>query len=413
MDAIRQPEAPERRGSIAAQDRHPRRADGAAQTSRRADRAASVPPRVRVDEGESTMTSEPTPRLQLYEELLRRLASGVRSTQLYARITRCSRETSTGSSPRSSSAAAKRRRSRSASSTTSSSSRTRRCRRPARHEGIDRAARANGIERITFERGVSAEEIIGFIDAHLGADDEEPAQPGSAWGFPHIKVGQMAADERRKERHRRGHGGDPRLYRARSRPPRPPGKARPPRANPTCRRRCRRSKGSRDAVTQNRTALVALTAMRNYDNYTFTHMVNVSILTMGQAQALGIEGRLLREFGLSALMHDIGKVRTPQEILNKPEKLTDDEFVDHAAAPGRRGGDPPARRPRCRSSRRSSPSNITCGSTAAATRRRRSGRPQPRHHALQHRRRLRRDAVAARVSEGVPVRTRARGPAKG
>ena len=39
--------------------------------------------------------------------------------------------------------------------------------------------------------------------------------------------------------------------------------------------------GLADAVTQNRTALVALTAMRNYDNYTFTHMVNVSILTMG------------------------------------------------------------------------------------------------------------------------------------
>jgi putative nucleotidyltransferase with HDIG domain len=85
--------------------------------------------------------------------------------------------------------------------------------------------------------------------------------------------------------------------------------------------------GLAEAVTQNRTALVALTAMRNYDNYTFTHMVNVSILTMGQARALGIEGRLLREFGLSALMHDIGKVRTPKEILNKPDKLTDDEFV--------------------------------------------------------------------------------------
>ncbi len=38
--------------------------------------------------------------------------------------------------------------------------------------------------------------------------------------------------------------------------------------------------GLADAVTQNRTALMALTAMRNYDNYTFTHMVNVSILTM-------------------------------------------------------------------------------------------------------------------------------------
>jgi putative nucleotidyltransferase with HDIG domain len=85
--------------------------------------------------------------------------------------------------------------------------------------------------------------------------------------------------------------------------------------------------GLADAVTQNRTALVALTAMRNYDDYTFTHMVNVCILTMGQARALGIEGKLLREFGLSALMHDIGKVRTPKEILNKPEKLTESEFT--------------------------------------------------------------------------------------
>ena len=84
--------------------------------------------------------------------------------------------------------------------------------------------------------------------------------------------------------------------------------------------------GLTDAVTQNRTALVALTAMRSYDNYTFTHMVNVSILTMGQARALGIDGRQLREFGLSALMHDIGKVRTPKDILTKPEMLTDEEF---------------------------------------------------------------------------------------
>ncbi len=80
------------------------------------------------------------------------------------------------------------------------------------------------------------------------------------------------------------------------------------------------------AVAQNRTALLALTALKSYDNYTFTHMVNVSILTMGQARGLGIDGALLREFGLAALMHDIGKVKTPTEILNKPDKLTDAEF---------------------------------------------------------------------------------------
>jgi cyclic di-GMP phosphodiesterase len=48
---------------------------------------------------------------------------------------------------------------------------------------------------------------------------------------------------------------------------------------------------------------------------------------MAQARAVGIDGKLLREFGISALMHDIGKVRTPKEILNKPDKLTDEEFA--------------------------------------------------------------------------------------
>ena len=79
-------------------------------------------------------------------------------------------------------------------------------------------------------------------------------------------------------------------------------------------------------VSQNRPALLALTALKKYDSYTFTHMVNVSILTMGQARGLGIDGALLRELGLAALMHDIGKVKTPGEILNKTEKLTDGEF---------------------------------------------------------------------------------------
>ena len=79
-------------------------------------------------------------------------------------------------------------------------------------------------------------------------------------------------------------------------------------------------------VTQDRTSLMALTALKKYDNYTFTHMVNVSVLAMSQARALNLEGPLLREFGFAALMHDIGKVNTPLEVLNKPGKLDKDEF---------------------------------------------------------------------------------------
>jgi putative nucleotidyltransferase with HDIG domain len=79
-------------------------------------------------------------------------------------------------------------------------------------------------------------------------------------------------------------------------------------------------------VDGDRTSLLALTAMKKYDNYTFTHMVNVSVLAMAQARSLNMGGALLREFGFAALMHDIGKVETPQEILNKPDRLSKEEF---------------------------------------------------------------------------------------
>jgi putative nucleotidyltransferase with HDIG domain len=61
--------------------------------------------------------------------------------------------------------------------------------------------------------------------------------------------------------------------------------------------------------------------------FTFTHMVNVAILTMALADASGISGPLLREFGVAALLHDIGKVRTPPDILGKPGTLTEEEFA--------------------------------------------------------------------------------------
>jgi putative nucleotidyltransferase with HDIG domain len=72
--------------------------------------------------------------------------------------------------------------------------------------------------------------------------------------------------------------------------------------------------------------MIALTSIKAHDSYTFSHMVNVSLLTMAQARTLGISGSLLREFGVAGLMHDIGKVKTPPEILNKPGRLTDEEM---------------------------------------------------------------------------------------
>jgi putative nucleotidyltransferase with HDIG domain len=79
-------------------------------------------------------------------------------------------------------------------------------------------------------------------------------------------------------------------------------------------------------VFNDRPSLMALTALNTHDQYTFTHMVNVSALAMALARTLDLNGTLLREFGMAALMHDIGKVHTPIEVLNKPDKLSTEEF---------------------------------------------------------------------------------------
>ena len=185
---------------------------------------------------------------------------------------------------------------------------------------------ANKIERLSFDRGVAAEEIVDLMLGVAKLSTKAVGQP-PAWTFPHIKVGRIRSEEPAKDGIASDMAAIRQLYTSAVSAAEAAWEAAAAEGQPDVPAALHAVEGLADAVTQNRTALVALTAMRNYDNYTFTHMVNVSILTMGQARALGIEGRLLREFGLSALMHDIGKVRTPREILQKPERLTDQEFV--------------------------------------------------------------------------------------
>jgi HD-GYP domain-containing protein (c-di-GMP phosphodiesterase class II) len=72
--------------------------------------------------------------------------------------------------------------------------------------------------------------------------------------------------------------------------------------------------------------LLVMAALRDTDEYTFTHSTNVCILNLAQAMSLGIKGQLLNEIGVSAMLHDIGKLFIPEEILTKKDKLSDGEF---------------------------------------------------------------------------------------
>ena len=189
-----------------------------------------------------------------------------------------------------------------------------------------RRLQQSGVDRITVDRGVTAGEIATFVSAVTTID----ARNGDgAEAFPpmaHIRVGRVTV-EQRVESSLTDMATIKRLYSDAVTVASDVWDSAQSEGRPDATVARTMIDGLAQAVAQNRTALLALTTLKNYDNYTFTHMVNVSILTMGQARGLGMDGALLREFGLAALMHDIGKVRTPIDILNKAEKLTDAEFA--------------------------------------------------------------------------------------
>jgi HD-GYP domain-containing protein (c-di-GMP phosphodiesterase class II) len=72
--------------------------------------------------------------------------------------------------------------------------------------------------------------------------------------------------------------------------------------------------------------LLSMTSIKDYDEYTYHHSVNVSILSIALGQRLGLSKKVLTELGLTALFHDIGKLEIPYEILNKPTNFNDDEW---------------------------------------------------------------------------------------
>jgi len=184
-----------------------------------------------------------------------------------------------------------------------------------------------GVERITIDRGVTMDELVLFVEAFTSVEQDHAIDRPSA--FPpmaHVRVGRVTIGQRVE-----GSATDmatiKRLYNDAVSAANSVYDSAQTEGKPDMSIARGMIDGLAQAVAHNRTALLALTTLKNYDNYTFTHMVNVSVLTMGQARGLGIDGPLLREFGLAALMHDIGKVRTPIEILNKPDRLDDAEFA--------------------------------------------------------------------------------------
>lgn len=81
-----------------------------------------------------------------------------------------------------------------------------------------------------------------------------------------------------------------------------------------------------ESILRNPGALTSLLRIRNKDDYTFLHSVGVCTLLVAFCRSVGMDAKTTRQAGLGGLLHDVGKSLVPDEILNKPGKLTDEEF---------------------------------------------------------------------------------------
>jgi cyclic di-GMP phosphodiesterase len=81
-----------------------------------------------------------------------------------------------------------------------------------------------------------------------------------------------------------------------------------------------------DSIARNPEAFLNLARLKDVDNYTYMHSVAVCGLMIALGKQLGLTGRDLKDAGIAGLMHDVGKALIPNEVLNKPGKLTDEEF---------------------------------------------------------------------------------------
>jgi putative nucleotidyltransferase with HDIG domain len=195
-----------------------------------------------------------------------------------------------------------------------------------------RYMQALGINRVLLERGVTLDELNEFVravarpapSALRGAEGQGAEADIDFVRLPHIRAGRIPVDTSAGNwgssavTLKQVYSGSIEAARLVWESTRTEGTPDAPAAHETVEQLA-------DAVDAAPATMIGLTGMKAHDEYTFTHMVNVSILTMAQARTLGIEGRALRQLGLAALLHDVGKVRTPLEVLNKPAALTPSE----------------------------------------------------------------------------------------
>ena len=183
-----------------------------------------------------------------------------------------------------------------------------------------------GVPAVIFDRGVSTEEIEMFVrflheTKEQGLSVAVIKEQLAASGIRHIRVtaGEEDKDDFTLAREIYGNAINVVVQALKDvRSGRTPNGA-------SCERTVREMNGM---IARNRDAMLALTLIKNFDEYTYNHSVNVSILSLAVADSLGLSERSRVNVGVAGLLHDVGKTQLALDLIRKPGTLTVEEFEE-------------------------------------------------------------------------------------
>ena len=183
------------------------------------------------------------------------------------------------------------------------------------------------IQGISFLKGATQEELRHFVEVlGLGGKSAEIEQGLRKRGVSHILLVQLVQEGQEKERQAEERAGAGAIY---------------GRALQTIRKVFQETRLGKvpslsdvqrtvedmvGGILKGKHSLMALTMIKSYDEYLFNHSLNVGILSMALGETMGLDVAALKELGLGALLHDLGKINIPETIIRAPRKLTDEEW---------------------------------------------------------------------------------------
>jgi HD-GYP domain-containing protein (c-di-GMP phosphodiesterase class II) len=186
--------------------------------------------------------------------------------------------------------------------------------------GVFGTLKAFGFDRLTVARGADRAELLALVQQLAESEAAAAASAPPLRSTPHVRLSRLMRPDASKaldaDQLAEGRGPLLNVWRGIA-------------SRRTCDLNVLEAMvlGFGQQLREHRGALIPLAQLTSHDAYTVTHIANVALLAMATGEALGMNAHFIHDLGLAALLHDIGKLRVPHDVLNAPGRLSESQLA--------------------------------------------------------------------------------------